>query len=95
MKLVWSAPNSVATVETAHPAASLMGCYQDMLRSVGAWLDARGFRLVRLSSSGSSLVVEAETGDPHDGFSREIIRLDTDALARLMQAARADRDRFQ
>ena len=97
MKLVWSVPDSLATLEPATPSvsAALLGCYQDLLRSVGAWLDARGFRLVRLSASGSSLVIEAEAGEHGDDLSREVIRLDNDALARLMQAARADRDRFQ
>lgn len=97
MKLVWSVPDSIGTVESlgSSMSASLVGCYQDMLRSVGAWLDARGFRLVRLSATGSSLVIEAEAGEQGDDLSREVIRLDNEALARLMQAARADRDRFQ
>jgi hypothetical protein len=95
MKLVWSAPDSVATLEPEHPSAALVGCYQDMLRSVGAWLDARSFRLVRMCASGTSLVIEAEAGEQADDLSREVIHLDNDALARLMEAARADRDRFQ
>ena len=91
MKLVWSVP----TTDDLQTAVSLTGCYQDMLRSVGAWLDARGYRLAHLSASGSNLVIEAEAGAPGDDISREVFRLDYDALARLMQAARADRDRFQ
>jgi hypothetical protein len=72
-----------------------MGCYQDMLRSVGAWLDARGYRLSHLYASRSNMVIEAEVGEAGDDLSREVIRLEYDELVRLMQAARADRDRFQ
>jgi hypothetical protein len=95
MNLVWSVPSTGTITAPSSTSPSLTGCYQDMLRSVGAWLDARGYRLANLSTSGTSVVVEAEVGELGDDITREVIRLDFEALARLMQAARADRDRFQ
>jgi hypothetical protein len=65
-----------------------------MLRALGAWLDARGYRLTRVSVNESNLIVEVETGQADDDLSTEIFRLEFDALERLMTAARSDRDRF-
>jgi hypothetical protein len=93
MQLVWSQPTFTDVTATRHEA--FLGRYQDMLRSLGAWVDARGYRLVRLSSSDQAWVVEVEVGQPGDDLSREVFRLDDDALERLLQAARTDRDRFQ
>jgi hypothetical protein len=47
-----------------------------------------------LSESDGSILIEVETGVPGDDLSREIIRLDKDALDRLTNAARNDRNRF-
>jgi hypothetical protein len=65
-----------------------------MLRALGAWLDARGYRLTRMSANETSLIVEVETGQADDDLSTEIFRLEFEALERLMSAARSDRDRF-
>lgn len=92
MQLVWSLPSSRST--TAPDPQPIVGNYQEMLRSLGAWLDARGYRLIRLSAAGNGLVVEVETGQAGDDLSREIFRLEFQALERLMHAARSDRDRF-
>jgi hypothetical protein len=70
------------------------GQYQDVLRSLGAWLDARGYGLVQLSESAGSLEVEVETGAAGDDPGREVLRLDRDALNRLANAGRNDRNRF-
>ncbi len=70
------------------------GQYQDVLRSLGAWLDARGYVLVQLSESGTSLVIEVETSAAGDDPGREVLRLDLDALIRLTDAGRNDRNRF-
>ena len=92
MQLVWSLPSPDSTDAPAFQ--DFAGRQQEMLRAVGAWLDARSYRLARLSSAGNGLMVEVETGQPDDDLSREVFRLEIDALERLMQAARADRDRF-
>ena len=92
MQLVWSLPSSDSP--EAPTIQDFAGRQQDMLRAIGAWLDARSYRLARLSSAGSGLIVEVETGRPDDDHSREVFRLEIDALERLVQAARADRDRF-
>lgn len=93
MQLVWSLPSTDELSKLSNQALS--GRHQDMLRSVGAWLDARGYRLSRLSASGETLMVEVETGQPGDDLGREVFRLDYESLDRLTQAALADRDRFQ
>ena len=89
MQLVRSIP-----APTTSPAPGLhpyLGRHQEMMRAVGAWLDARGFRLVGLTETGDGLSIEVETGGDRV---REAFRLDYPALERLMDAARADRDRF-
>lgn len=91
MKLVWSQVDSARTESNARP---FTGDYQEILRSVGAWLDARGFRLTKLAEVDGSLVVEVEIGVRGDDLSREVIRLDRESLNRLTTAARNDRDRF-
>lgn len=70
------------------------GQYQDVLRSVGAWLDARGYALSGISESGDYLVIEVQTGPAGDNREREVLRLDLDALGRLAHAGRNDRNRF-
>lgn len=92
MHIVWSLPSRRST-EPPDPQP-MVGNYQEMLRSLGAWLDARGLRLIRLSAAENGLIVEVETGQFGDDLSREIFRLEFDALQRLMVAARSDRDRF-
>lgn len=91
MQIVWSQSNPVLDESQIQP---FHGRYQDLLRSVGAWLDARSYRLARLSESGESLVIEVETGVVGDDQVREVLRLDVDALDRLAIAARNDRNRF-
>lgn len=91
MQIVWTATDR-SPEQIAHQP--FHGRYQDILRSVGAWLDARSYRLTRLSESDGSLVIEVETGVPGDDLSKEILRLDHEALDRLTTAARNDRNRF-
>ena len=92
MQLVWSLPTlDAASLRRPQPLA---GRYQEMLRALGAWLDARGYCLTRMSANESSLIVEVETGQAGDDLSTEIFRLEFEALERLMSAARSDRDRF-
>ena len=92
MQLIWTRP----AVDTSSPLPSeaFLGRYQEMLRALGAWLDARGYRLIRVSSADHALVVEVEVGQPGDDLSREVFRLDDVALERLLEAARTDRNRF-
>lgn len=70
------------------------GQYQDVLRSVGAWLDARGCTLINLGESGDQLVIEVRTGQPGGDVGLEVLRLDRTALDRLTHAGRNDRNRF-
>ena len=91
MKIIWAQIDSAKSDPNNQP---FHGRYQDILRSVGAWLDARGFRLTRLSESDGSLVVEVEIGVRGDDLSREVLRLDAESIERLTSAARDDRDRF-
>ena len=91
MQIVWSQNSPSQSGDENQP---FNGRYQDLLRSVGAWIDARGYRLARLSESGDSLVIEVEAGVSGDDQSREVLRLDMDALDRLSVAARNDRNRF-
>ena len=91
MQIVWSQNSPSSIDEEIQPFS---GRYQDLLRSVGAWLDARGYQLARLSESGDSLVIEVEAGVQGDDHTREVLRLDIDALDRLSTAARNDRNRF-
>jgi hypothetical protein len=91
MQIVWTAPNRPDSKIDHQP---FHGRYQDILRAIGAWLDARSYRLTRLSESDGCFVIEVETGVAGDDLSREILRLDMDAINRLTSAARNDRDRF-
>jgi hypothetical protein len=93
MQFVWSLPS--LEEPSAPPILEFSGRYQDMLRAVGGWLDARGYRLVGLSGTGDSLVVQVEAGPPGTDICREAFRLDFGSLERLATAAQADRDRFQ
>jgi len=91
MKIVWTSGESLAGNEGG---PVFQGQYQEILRSVGAWLDARSYNLARISESGNSLVIEVKTDSPGDDPNREVLRLDAEALSRLAHAARNDRNRF-
>ena len=92
MQLVWTVPSPEE--EIAPPIQAFIGQYQDMLRAVGAWVDARGFRLTGISGSGDALLIQVEAGPPGDSAHREAFRLDYDAIERLVRAAQLDRNRF-
>lgn len=92
MQLVWSVPTP--RPDTKPDPLPMLGTYQETLRALGAWLDARGYRLIRVSSAENGLTVEVEIGQAGDDLSREIFRLEFDALERLTMAARSDRNRF-
>ena len=91
MKIVWT---SGGPLDGDEGRFVFQGQYQEILRSVGAWLDARSYNLARISESGNSLVIEVQTGAAGDELNREVLRLDIKALNRLATAARNDRDRF-
>ena len=91
MKIVWTSGKSIPETEDGHV---FQGQYQEILRSVGAWLDARSYSLARISESGDGLLIEVRTGVSGDDPGREVLRLDVEALNRLAHAARSDRDRF-
>ena len=91
MKIVWTSGESLCGEEGGFV---FQGQYQEILRSVGAWLDARSYNLASISEAGNSLVIEVQTGVPGNDQNREVLRLDIDALNRLATASRNDRDRF-
>ena len=91
MKIVWTSGELPGGDNGGYV---FQGQYQEILRSVGAWLDARNYNLSRISESGDSLVIEVQTGAVGDDLNREVLRLDIEALNRLASASRNDRDRF-
>jgi hypothetical protein len=68
--------------------ASRSFTYQDALRAVGAWLDVRGYREVRIVEDGGALVVEASPSAPAPV---EVLRFDAERMHRLREAALSDR----
>jgi hypothetical protein len=64
--------------------------YQDCLRAVGAWLDVRGYREIRIVEDRGTLVVEAAP-DAANQAAVEVLRFDADHMARLRKAALNDR----
>jgi hypothetical protein len=65
--------------------------YQDTLRAVGAWLDVRGYRDVRIVESDGELVIEARLGKLAGATTPEVLTFDHAGVLRLQQAARSDR----
>jgi hypothetical protein len=65
--------------------------YQDGLRAVGAWLDVRGYREIRIVEHNGALVVEAAPGTTSQSTPVEVLRFDADHMARLRRAALNDR----
>jgi hypothetical protein len=71
-----------------HPPAFT---YQDGLRAVGAWLDVRGYREIRIVEHDGTLVVEAAPETAGQAVQVEVLRFDADRIARLRRAALNDR----
>jgi hypothetical protein len=65
--------------------------YQDGLRAVGAWLDVRGYREIRIVERDGTLVVEAAPATSGQAVQVEVLRFDADRIARLRRAALSDR----
>jgi hypothetical protein len=91
MQLIWTQADPNQSDVNQQP---FQGNYQDVLRSIGAWIDARGFQLSRIMESSGNLIIEVETGVPGDDLNREVIRLNADSVEKLTVAARNDRNRF-
>jgi hypothetical protein len=70
---------------------SMTSTYQDSLRAVGAWLDVRGYREVRIIEDGGTLVVEASSGTAKVPTPIEVLRFDSERIRRLRNAALNDR----
>jgi hypothetical protein len=68
----------------------LRGRYQESLRTIGAWLDIRGFRDVRIIEADGELLIEAAGAEGEPSIT-ERIHLDSASIGRLCQAARNDR----
>lgn len=65
--------------------------YQDSLRAIGAWLDIRGYRDVRIVEAEGELIIEAKTGSSATATMEEVLRFDHAGVIRLRQAALSDR----
>jgi hypothetical protein len=75
---------------TMEATTKLRGRYQESLRAIGAWLDIRGFREVRIIEADGELLIEA-AGPEGEAAVTERIHLDAASIGRLCQAARNDR----
>lgn len=71
-----------------HLSVSPSFTYQDALRTVGAWLDVRGYRDVRIVEDCGALIVEAL---PNATAPVEVLRFDAERMRRLRAAALNDR----
>jgi hypothetical protein len=65
--------------------------YQEILRSVGAWIDVRGYREVRISGDVGGLVIEGVLGEEDSGDETERLLLDNEHLERFCEASRLNR----
>lgn len=71
-------------------STGLKGTYQETLRTIGAWLDVRGYRDIRIVEDAGDLVIEASDSS-RDASHVEFFRLDREGIERMRHAARNDR----
>jgi hypothetical protein len=65
--------------------------YQEILRSIGAWIDVRGYREVRIEGDADGLTIEGVLDQAGAGDEREQLLLDGEQLHRFCQASRLNR----
>jgi hypothetical protein len=65
--------------------------YQEILRSIGAWIDMRGYREVRIEGDADGLAIEGMLDQVDAGDERERLVLDTEQLLRFCDASRLNR----
>jgi hypothetical protein len=65
--------------------------YQEILRSIGAWIDVRGYREVRIEGHADGLAIEGVVDQAGAGDERERLVLDTEQLLRFCEASRHNR----
>ena len=65
--------------------------YQEILRSIGAWIDVRGYREVRIEGDADGLAIEGVLDQVDAGDERERLVLDTEQLHRFCDASRLNR----
>lgn len=65
--------------------------YQDELRAIGAWLDARGYREIRVIERPNGLLVQGRPGGDDPTVPFETMIFDEARLRHLLTAARRDR----
>jgi hypothetical protein len=65
--------------------------YQEILRSIGAWIDVRGYREVRIEGDADGLAIEGVLDQGGAGDERERLVLDTEQLLRFCDASRLNR----
>ena len=65
--------------------------YQEILRSIGAWIDVRGYCEVRIKGDADGLAIEGVLSPVGASDERERLVLDTEQLHRFCDAARLNR----
>ena len=65
--------------------------YQEILRSIGAWIDVRGYREVRIEGAADGLAIEGVLDQVDVGDERERLVLDGEQLLRFCEASRQNR----
>jgi hypothetical protein len=65
--------------------------YQEILRSIGAWIDVRGYREVRIEGDADGLAIEGVLDHAGPDDERERLVLDTEQLLRFCDASRQNR----
>ena len=61
------------------------------MRSIGAWIDVRGYREVRIEGDADRLAIEGVLDQGDAGDERERLVLDTEQLHRFCDASRLNR----
>ena len=65
--------------------------YQEILRSIGAWIDVRGYDKVRIAGDADGLTIEGVLALEETGGAPERLVLDNDQLQRFCDASRLNR----
>jgi hypothetical protein len=65
--------------------------FQEVLRSIGAWADVRGYQDVRIAGSVDGITIEGVLSLDGAGGKPERLALDNDQLLRFCEASRLNR----
>jgi hypothetical protein len=65
--------------------------YQEVLRSVGAWLDMRGYQDIRITEGPEGLIIEGLPAEDSFDGEHERLLLDNELIQRFCEASRQNR----